>query len=218
MTHPGPRQPLLCAAMPPPPPPPDRKALKPQASSGDSCSLSLTARPLPAWLPALPHHPTQAWRSTEISSREPDCPAQRQGARHSFPRSPSQVPAQGLNGGCSQAQASLQYMSEDTEHDRGARSPCSVWSGVGRGDFLEETALSATVGGKERLGLGDRTQGCRRTPQGSACSSLGRMGNQLKDWGLRALRPCTQPGRAPQAGAPWPQSSQCSCPCAVGRA
>lgn len=41
-----------CLALPPPP---DRKALKPQASSGDSCSLSLTAKPLPAWLPALPH-------------------------------------------------------------------------------------------------------------------------------------------------------------------
>ena len=39
----------------PAPPPPDRKALKPLASSSDSCSLSLTARPLPAWLPALPH-------------------------------------------------------------------------------------------------------------------------------------------------------------------
>lgn len=39
------------------PPPPDRKALKPQASSSDSCSLSLTAKPLPAWLPALPHPP-----------------------------------------------------------------------------------------------------------------------------------------------------------------
>lgn len=37
LTHPGARQPLLCAATPPPPPPPDRKALKPQASSGDSC-------------------------------------------------------------------------------------------------------------------------------------------------------------------------------------
>ena len=41
-----------CLALPPPP---DRKALKPQASSGDSCSLSLTAKLLPAWLPALPH-------------------------------------------------------------------------------------------------------------------------------------------------------------------
>ncbi|CAI9151057.1 unnamed protein product, partial [Rangifer tarandus platyrhynchus] len=33
LTHPGARQPLLCATTPPPPLPPDRKALKPQASS-----------------------------------------------------------------------------------------------------------------------------------------------------------------------------------------
>ena len=36
-----------------------------------------------------------------------------------------------------------------------------------------------------------------RAPQGSACTSRGRAGKQLKDWRLRALTPCAQPGRAP---------------------
>ena len=49
-------------------------------------------------------------------------------------------------------------------------SPCLVWSGVSQGDFLGEAAPLAPVGEKEYLGLGDRTEGCTRTRQSSACT------------------------------------------------
>lgn len=49
-------------------------------------------------------------------------------------------------------------------------SPCLICSGVSQGDFLGEAALLATVGEKEYLGLGDRTEGCTRTRQSSACT------------------------------------------------